>query len=57
MRLLFDQNLSRRLVTMLALDYPGSLHVRDVALDAATDEQIWVYAGEHDLVIVSMSRR
>ena len=37
MKLLFDQNLSYRLVAVLASEYPGSLHVRDVGLNAADD--------------------
>ena len=53
MRLLFDQNLSRHLVRMFALEYAESRHVTDVGLDTATDEEIWAYAGEHGFVIVS----
>jgi predicted nuclease of predicted toxin-antitoxin system len=30
MKLLFDQNLSHRLVSALASEYPDSVHVRDV---------------------------
>jgi predicted nuclease of predicted toxin-antitoxin system len=52
-RLLFDQNVSRHLVGMFALEYPGSRHVTDVGLDAATDAEIWAYAGEHEFNIVS----
>ena len=29
MKLLFDQNLSHRLVSQLAAEFPGSTHVRD----------------------------
>ncbi len=53
MRLLFDQNLSPRLVGVLTDLYPGSIHVRDVGLQAADDEAVWNYAGAHGLVIVS----
>ena len=53
MRLLFDQNLSRHLVGMFNIEYPDSCHVTDLGLDMATDAEIWAYAGEHDLVIVS----
>jgi len=52
-RLLFDQNLSRHFVRQLAVEYPDSRHVTDVDLDTATDVEIWVWAGEHDYVIVS----
>ena len=53
MRLLFDQNLSHRLVPLLAVEYPGSEHVRNVSLNAADDVVIWNYAAQQGLVIVS----
>ena len=53
MRLLFDQNLARRLVSKLAIEYPDSEHVADLNLDTATDRAIWDYAGAHGYVIVS----
>jgi predicted nuclease of predicted toxin-antitoxin system len=52
-KLLFDQNLSPRLVRALAGLYPGSVHVRDVGLHDATDEAVWIYAAGHDLTITS----
>ncbi len=53
MRLLFDENLSPRLVDELATEFPGSLHVRSVGLRGSDDVTIWKYAGKHSLVIVS----
>ncbi|MGQ0466004.1 MAG: DUF5615 family PIN-like protein [Sporichthyaceae bacterium] len=53
MRLLFDQNLSRRLVPMLETEFPGSAHVGSLTLDAATDREIWDYAGKHSFIVVS----
>lgn len=53
MKLLFDQNLSRVLVRRLADVYVQSVHVAEVGLDAATDREIWEYAGEQGYVIVS----
>lgn len=53
MKLLFDQNLSRRLVTQLANEFPDSAHVATVGLDTATDREIWDHAAEHDYVIAS----
>ncbi len=44
MKLLFDQNLSPRLVHRLADLYPNSTHVADVSLDRAFDKDIWTYA-------------
>lgn len=53
MKLLFDQNLSPRLVRLLADLYPGSTHVRDVGLGEADDVTIWTYAGLQGYTIVS----
>ena len=53
MRLLFDQNLSHRLVASLAHEYPASIHVRDVGLSTADDQVVWSYAAENGLTIVS----
>ena len=53
MKLLFDENLSPRLVPRLSDAFPGSAHVRDVGLARATDSAIWVYARDHGYAIVS----
>lgn len=53
MKLLFDQNLSSRLVLLLRDVYPGSVHVRDCGLKAATDLEIWEYAKQNGLTIIS----
>ncbi|MFZ0304860.1 MAG: DUF5615 family PIN-like protein [Terracidiphilus sp.] len=53
MKLLFDENLSHRLVAALADVYPGSIHPRDCGLRGASDEKIWRYAEENGFVIVS----
>ena len=37
MKLLFDENLSHKLVGLLADLFPGSVHVREVGLKAADD--------------------
>jgi predicted nuclease of predicted toxin-antitoxin system len=52
-RLLFDQNLSPTLVRSLDDLHPGSLHVRDIELRRAMDDEIWAYAIEHGYTIVS----
>jgi predicted nuclease of predicted toxin-antitoxin system len=52
-KLLFDENLSPKLVVRLADSFPNSLHVRDVGLQAANDPTVWEYARDNDLVIVS----
>ena len=53
MRLLFDHNLSHKLVKRLADVFPDSEHVRHVDLYEASDREIWEYARSRRLVIVS----
>lgn len=53
MKLLFDQNLSHRLVAQLATEFPDSQHVRNVGMASATDSMVWEFAGEQGFVIVS----
>lgn len=53
MRLLFDQNLSHRLLPALEDLFPGSLHVRFLGLAEADDLSIWNYAKDHQLIIVT----
>ena len=53
MRLLFDQNLSPRLVGLLATEFPNSQHVRDAGLAAGPDPAVWAYAAAQGFVIVS----
>ena len=53
MTLLFDENLSPKLVTSLAAEYPDSLHVRDIELRGEADQAIWDYARAHGFAIVS----
>jgi predicted nuclease of predicted toxin-antitoxin system len=52
-KLLFDENLSPRLVGLFADSFPGSAHVRDVGLGATADAAIWAWAREHDFAIVT----
>jgi predicted nuclease of predicted toxin-antitoxin system len=52
-KLFFDENLSPRLVDLLADVYPESVHVRDIGLLGAADRCIWEYAAKHALLIVS----
>ncbi len=53
MRLLFDQNLSHRLVQRLADIYPESEHVRALGLARAADDVVWFHARDTGLTIVS----
>ena len=53
MRILFDQNLSPALKSLLQDLYPQSLHMQDIGMSSAYDLDVWEYAKEHDLVIAS----
>ncbi len=53
MRLLFDQNLSPRLLVILADLYGGSTHVRNEGLQIADDDTVWDYAARQGFAIVS----
>ncbi len=53
MKLLFDQNLSHRLVQALDDIFPGSLHVRLLGMAQADDLEVWEYAKALNLVIVT----
>ncbi len=53
MKLLFDQNLSPKLVNRLADLFPGSAHVQTAGIDCADDEQVWQYAKANGFAIVT----
>jgi predicted nuclease of predicted toxin-antitoxin system len=52
-KLLLDQNLSPRLAHALRDAYPECVHVREVGLERAADDQVWHYAAAHGYLIVS----
>jgi len=53
MKLLFDQNLSFRLVESVSATFPDSKHVRDFELVRESDDAIWAFAAAGDYAIVS----
>ena len=53
MKLLFDQNLSRKLGTRLADIFPDSSHVQFHELQEKTDTEIWEFAKRNDFCIVT----
>lgn len=44
MKLLFDENLSPRLVELLATEFPQSVHVETLGMRGTTDAELWEYA-------------
>ena len=53
MKLLLDENLSRRLLPFLQHDYPDSTQVVMLGLQAASDTEIWQAAKDDGYVIVT----
>ena len=53
MRLVFDHNLSPRLIQLLSDVFADSVHVRDLGLESAPDSDVWDFARANHLTIVS----
>lgn len=53
MKLLLDENLSRRIVPFLQAGYPGSTQVALVGLERSDDRVIWDYARQNGYIIVT----
>ena len=53
MKLLFDENLSPRLVPAISNLFPGSRHIEECGLLAATDGELWQYALTNGFTIVT----
>ena len=53
MRLLFDQNISYRIVSKLSDCYPDCRQVRELRLTNAEDIDIWDYARKNNYIIVT----
>lgn len=56
MKLLFDHNISHKLVAKLQDLFPGSTQTRLLNFGRTSDPQIWRFAKTHDFVIVSKDR-
>lgn len=53
MKLLLDENLSRRIVPFLQTAFPDSSQVNLLGLETGSDSEIWQYAKANGFVIVS----
>jgi len=53
MKLLFDHNLSPRLVNQLSDLFPESTHLYTLGMDQANDREVWAYAQSHSFTIVT----
>lgn len=53
MKLLFDQNISFRILRKLPEAYSGSSHIKTEGLMNASDYEIWEFAKLHQFTIVT----
>jgi predicted nuclease of predicted toxin-antitoxin system len=53
MKLLLDENLSRRVIPFILDNYQNSTQVALIGLEKANDRTIWEYAIENDYVITT----
>ena len=53
MKLLFDQNISFRILKKIQISYPGSNQVRKLGLENSTDLEIWNYAKNNSFTIAT----
>ena len=53
MKLLFDQNISFRILSKIKSVFPDSVQVREIGLEDASDKEIWSYAKRNAYTIVT----
>jgi predicted nuclease of predicted toxin-antitoxin system len=53
MKLLLDENLSRRVVPFIQDAFPDSTQIALLGMENSADKDIWQYAKDHDYVIVT----
>jgi predicted nuclease of predicted toxin-antitoxin system len=53
MNLLFDQNISFRIIKLIIDVFPGARQVRELQLENSTDLDIWTYAKSNQYCIVT----
>ncbi len=53
MKLLFDQNISFRILSKLKINFPEAKQVRELGIENYTDIEIWKFAKENNYTIVT----
>lgn len=53
MKLLFDQNVSFRIIRKLQSYFPDTIHVSDCGLTNCEDHEVWEYAAKNNFSIVT----
>jgi predicted nuclease of predicted toxin-antitoxin system len=54
MRLLFNQNISFRIIERIKFHFPYATHVRDLGLEFSGDSEIWDFARGNDYFIITL---
>jgi predicted nuclease of predicted toxin-antitoxin system len=52
-KLLFDQNISFRILSKLRINFPEAKQVRELGIENYTDIEIWKFAKENNYTIVT----
>lgn len=53
MKLLFDQNISYKIISKLSGYFPCSVHVKEAKLEQSSDREIWEFAKTNSFTIVT----
>ena len=53
MKLLFDQNISHRIIKHLAADFSACDQIRRLKLENKLDTEIWSFAGQNNFIVVT----
>ncbi|MBF2708691.1 DUF5615 family PIN-like protein [Flavobacterium soyangense] len=53
MKLLFDQNISFRIISKIKLNFPDAKQVRQLGIENYSDIEIWKFAKENEYTIVT----
>lgn len=53
MKLLFDQNISFRIISKISLNYPEAKQVREIGIENYSDKEILEFAKENQYTIVT----
>jgi predicted nuclease of predicted toxin-antitoxin system len=53
LKLLFDQNISFRIVKQLSILFPGAAQVKELGLENSSDRDIWEYAKKNSYTIIT----
>lgn len=53
MRLLFDQNISFRIISKISLNFPEAKQVRQLGIENYSDLEIWKFAKENEYTIIT----